>query len=81
MMYPVSYFAKIPSAAFVGLSCFNVFVGVISSLATFILQVLILTDSNAQVGSFNLFLLILYVMIIYIRRIVRNKIIQVWYAV
>ncbi|GAB1598321.1 ATP-binding cassette sub-family A member 7-like [Argonauta hians] len=40
MMYPFSRFFDIPSTAFVALSCTNVFLGTITTLATFILEML-----------------------------------------
>ena len=38
MMYPFSYVFNIPSTAFVGLSCLNVFIGTTATLATFTLE-------------------------------------------
>ncbi|XP_052825678.1 phospholipid-transporting ATPase ABCA7 isoform X2 [Octopus bimaculoides] len=40
MMYPFARFFDIPSTAFVALSCTNVFLGTITTLATFILEML-----------------------------------------
>ncbi|CAH1774058.1 unnamed protein product [Owenia fusiformis] len=38
MMYPACYVFEVPSSAFVGLSCINVFLGFTSTIATFTLQ-------------------------------------------
>ena len=40
MMYPFSRLFDVPSSAFVTLSCANVFLGTVSTLATFILEIL-----------------------------------------
>ncbi|XP_059140252.1 phospholipid-transporting ATPase ABCA1-like, partial [Physella acuta] len=44
MMYPFSRLFDVPSSAFVALSCANVFFGTVSTLATFILEVLSFND-------------------------------------
>ena len=44
MMYPFSRMFNVPSSAFVALSCMNVFLGTVSTLATFILEVLARDD-------------------------------------
>jgi len=38
MMYPLSYVFKVPSTAFVAVGCINVFLGMLSTLSTFILE-------------------------------------------
>jgi len=38
MMYPVSYLFKVPSTAFVAVGCINIFLGLLSTLSTFILE-------------------------------------------
>lgn len=40
MMYPSSFWFDVPSSAMVGLSCLNVFLGLISTISTFVLEVL-----------------------------------------
>nr|BAN20628.1 ATP-binding cassette sub-family A member 3, putative [Riptortus pedestris] len=37
LMYPISFLFSVPSSAFVGLSCANMFVGVITTVTTFVL--------------------------------------------
>ncbi|KAL1124644.1 hypothetical protein AAG570_001268 [Ranatra chinensis] len=37
LMYPISYLFSIPSSAFVGLACANMFVGIITTVTTFVL--------------------------------------------
>ncbi len=39
-MYPASFFFKVPSSAFVGLSCLNVFIGIVSTISTYIIELL-----------------------------------------
>ena len=43
LMYPGSFIFKVPSTAFVAMMCFNLFIGFISTMATFILEVLALS--------------------------------------
>lgn len=38
MMYPMSYVFRVPSTAYVSLSCINLFIGLNSSAITFILD-------------------------------------------
>ena len=38
MMYLVSYLFKVPSTAFVTVGCLNIFLGLLSTLSTFILE-------------------------------------------
>ena len=40
LMYPASFFFKVPSSAFVGLSCLNVFLGIVSTVATYIIELM-----------------------------------------
>ena len=49
MMYPFSRLFDVPSSAFVALSCMNVFLGTVSTLATFILEVLAQGDKVSDV--------------------------------
>jgi ATP-binding cassette subfamily A (ABC1) protein 1 len=52
MMYPFSRMFSVPSSAFVFLSCVNVFLGTVSTLATFILEVLSQDDPGlANINS------------------------------
>ena len=37
MMYPSSFFFDVPSTAYIALICVNLFVGVVGTIATFIL--------------------------------------------
>ncbi len=37
-MYPASFIFSVPSSAFVSLSCANLFVGIITTVTTFILE-------------------------------------------
>lgn len=37
-MYPTTYFFSIPSSAFVALACLNVFIGIVTTLSTYILE-------------------------------------------
>lgn len=37
-MYPSSFFFDVPSSAFVSLSCGNMFVGIVSTVATYVLE-------------------------------------------
>ena len=39
-MYPASFFFKVPSSAFVGLSCLNVFLGIVSTISTYIIELM-----------------------------------------
>ncbi|CAG5131578.1 unnamed protein product, partial [Candidula unifasciata] len=48
MMYPFSRLFDVPSSAFVFLSCVNVFLGTVSTLATFILEVLSQDDPDLK---------------------------------
>ncbi|XP_055884282.1 phospholipid-transporting ATPase ABCA1-like isoform X3 [Biomphalaria glabrata] len=48
MMYPFSRLFDVPSSAFVALSCVNVFLGTVSTLATFILEVLSQDDPDLK---------------------------------
>ncbi|GFN96696.1 ATP-binding cassette sub-family a member 1 [Plakobranchus ocellatus] len=48
MMYPFSRLFDVPSSAFVALSCMNVFLGTVSTLATFILEVLAQDDEELE---------------------------------
>ncbi|XP_070701839.1 retinal-specific phospholipid-transporting ATPase ABCA4-like [Pempheris klunzingeri] len=50
MMYPMSYLFSIPSTAYVSLSCINLFIGINSSAATFILE---LFENNRSLLMFN----------------------------
>ena len=38
MMYPASFFFSIPSTAFVTLACMNLFLGIITTVTTFVLE-------------------------------------------
>lgn len=38
-MYPASFVAKVPSTAFVFLACANLFVGIVTTVATFVLEI------------------------------------------
>lgn len=38
MMYPVSYIFSVPSTAFVVMGCINIFIGIVSTISTFILE-------------------------------------------
>ena len=40
MMYPFSRLFSVPSSAFVALSCVNTFLGTVSTISTFILEIL-----------------------------------------
>ncbi|XP_051028674.1 phospholipid-transporting ATPase ABCA7 [Acomys russatus] len=46
LMYPASFFFSVPSTAYVVLTCVNLFVGINSSMATFVLE--LLSDQNLQ---------------------------------
>ncbi|XP_029421324.1 ATP-binding cassette sub-family A member 7 isoform X3 [Nannospalax galili] len=46
LMYPASFFFSVPSTAYVVLTCINLFIGINSSMATFILE--LLSDQNLQ---------------------------------
>ncbi|KAH9491700.1 ATP-binding cassette sub- A member 1 [Bulinus truncatus] len=48
MMYPFSRLFSVPSSAFVALSCVNVFLGTVSTLATFILELLSQDDPDLK---------------------------------
>ncbi|XP_035828704.1 phospholipid-transporting ATPase ABCA7 [Aplysia californica] len=48
MMYPFSRVFDVPSSAFVALSCVNVFLGTVSTLATFILELLSQDDPDLK---------------------------------
>nr|XP_055058409.1 retinal-specific phospholipid-transporting ATPase ABCA4 isoform X1 [Misgurnus anguillicaudatus]XP_055058410.1 retinal-specific phospholipid-transporting ATPase ABCA4 isoform X1 [Misgurnus anguillicaudatus]XP_055058411.1 retinal-specific phospholipid-transporting ATPase ABCA4 isoform X1 [Misgurnus anguillicaudatus]XP_055058412.1 retinal-specific phospholipid-transporting ATPase ABCA4 isoform X1 [Misgurnus anguillicaudatus] len=50
MMYPMSYIFRIPSTAYVSLSCINLFIGINSSAITFILE---LFENNRSLLMFN----------------------------
>lgn len=39
-MYPASFFFSVPSTAYVVLTCINLFIGINSSMATFVLELL-----------------------------------------
>ncbi|XP_041357912.1 phospholipid-transporting ATPase ABCA1-like isoform X2 [Gigantopelta aegis] len=51
MMYPFSRLFDVPSSAFVTLSCANVFLGTVSTIATFILE--ILESDDPELGVIN----------------------------
>ncbi|XP_059140192.1 phospholipid-transporting ATPase ABCA1-like [Physella acuta] len=51
MMYPFSRLFDVPSSAFVALSCVNVFLGTVSTLATFILE--LLSRDDPDLGDIN----------------------------
>jgi hypothetical protein len=38
-MYPASFMASVPSSAFVFLACANLFVGIVTTVATFVLEI------------------------------------------
>jgi len=38
MMYPASYVFSVPSTAFVVIGCINIFIGILSTISTFILE-------------------------------------------
>ena len=38
LMYPASFVFSIPSSAFVTLSCVNLFIGIITTITTFVLE-------------------------------------------
>ena len=38
MMYPASLIFDVPSSAFVGLACANLFIGVVTTISSFVLQ-------------------------------------------
>ncbi|GIY08391.1 phospholipid-transporting ATPase ABCA1 [Caerostris darwini] len=46
LMYPTTYLFKIPSSAFVALACLNVFIGIVTTLSTYILE--LFTDQELQ---------------------------------
>ncbi|XP_054718877.1 phospholipid-transporting ATPase ABCA7-like [Uloborus diversus] len=46
LMYPTTYFFSIPSSAFVALACLNVFIGIVTTLSTYILE--LFTDQELQ---------------------------------
>lgn len=46
LMYPASFFFSVPSTAYVVLTCINLFIGINSSMATFVLE--LLSDQNLQ---------------------------------
>uniref|UniRef100_H2YX21 ABC transporter domain-containing protein n=1 Tax=Ciona savignyi TaxID=51511 RepID=H2YX21_CIOSA len=46
MMYPASFYFEVPSTAYVVLTCINLFIGINTSIATFILEVILLDDPN-----------------------------------
>ncbi|KFM79927.1 ATP-binding cassette sub-family A member 1, partial [Stegodyphus mimosarum] len=46
LMYPTTYFFNIPSSAFVALACLNVFIGIVTTLSTYILE--LFTDKELQ---------------------------------
>lgn len=48
MMYPASFFFSVPSSAFVALSCLNVFLGIVSTVSTYILEVLSNDDPGLE---------------------------------
>ncbi|KAL2089373.1 hypothetical protein ACEWY4_014061 [Coilia grayii] len=50
MMYPMSYLFRVPSTAYVSLSCINLFIGINSSAVTFILE---LFENNRPLLAFN----------------------------
>ncbi|KAM9790018.1 retinal-specific phospholipid-transporting ATPase ABCA4-like [Neosynchiropus ocellatus] len=50
MMYPMSYLFSVPSTAYVSLSCINLFIGINTSVVTFILE---LFENNRSLLTFN----------------------------
>ena len=44
LMYVGAYFFKVPSSAIVGLSCGNIFLGFIPTIATFILEIMAIEE-------------------------------------
>ncbi|GFT33344.1 phospholipid-transporting ATPase ABCA1 [Nephila pilipes] len=46
LMYPTTYLFKVPSSAFVALACLNVFIGIVTTLSTYILE--LFTDQELQ---------------------------------
>ena len=48
-MYPTTYFFSIPSSAFVALACLNVFIGIVTTLSTYILE--LFTDQVSTSGD------------------------------
>lgn len=46
LMYPASFFFSVPSTAYVVLTCINLFIGINSSMATFVLE--LLSDQKLQ---------------------------------
>ncbi|KAL8582197.1 hypothetical protein ACOMHN_004116 [Nucella lapillus] len=48
MMYPFSRLFSVPSSAFVALSCINIFLGTVSTLSTFILEILQADDPELK---------------------------------
>ncbi|XP_071041815.1 phospholipid-transporting ATPase ABCA1 isoform X1 [Parasteatoda tepidariorum] len=46
LMYPTTYLFSIPSSAFVALACLNVFIGIVTTLSTYILE--LFTDKELQ---------------------------------
>ncbi|XP_021497533.1 phospholipid-transporting ATPase ABCA7 isoform X1 [Meriones unguiculatus] len=46
LMYPASFFFSVPSTAYVVLTCINLFIGINSSMATFVLEML--SDQDLQ---------------------------------
>ncbi len=52
LMYPSSLIFSIPSSAFVGLACANLFLGVVTTIASFVLQLF-----DDQVDSIRYFMI------------------------
>ncbi|KAG8195500.1 hypothetical protein JTE90_010802 [Oedothorax gibbosus] len=46
LMYPMTYIFNVPSSAFVSLACLNVFIGIVTTLSTYILE--LFTDQELQ---------------------------------
>ncbi|CAL1298938.1 unnamed protein product [Larinioides sclopetarius] len=46
LMYPTTYLFKVPSSAFVALACLNVFIGIVTTLSTYILE--LFTDKELR---------------------------------
>ena len=49
LMYPASFIFSVPSTAFVGLACINLFIGIVTTVTSFTLQLFddpVTTDSK-----------------------------------
>ena len=53
LMYPASLVFDVPSSAFVGLACANLFVGVVTTISSFVLQLFDDEVSDVIVGSWS----------------------------